>query len=211
MPAIGESVTIERELLWKAWPDGYLAMRGVKTVGGWQCIDGPPGPESLRFHNGRGVELDDRLRMGCRGILIPPLTNYAHHICDEGGLLPDVDPSDAATWACVLLDLANAIPAQRWLHSKGPEKPEWLNPHQMHHFNLSWHQTKRGTSDPHEWAIRAVHSKINTQPYEYAESTTYWHRFSIGQDTDPATALVMARIQLRPFSSRQPPQESGDT
>ena len=29
--------TVNRNLLWQAFPDGYLAMRGVATVGGWTC------------------------------------------------------------------------------------------------------------------------------------------------------------------------------
>ena len=28
---------IDQELLWKAWPDGFFAARGVLTVGGWRC------------------------------------------------------------------------------------------------------------------------------------------------------------------------------
>jgi hypothetical protein len=35
-----------RALLWKAYPDGYLAKRGVLTVGGWQCVEGEEGEDA---------------------------------------------------------------------------------------------------------------------------------------------------------------------
>ena len=31
---------VERDLLWRAWPEGYLARCGVRTVGGYVCIEG---------------------------------------------------------------------------------------------------------------------------------------------------------------------------
>lgn len=38
---------MEDSLLWRAFPSGYLAVRGVLTVGGWQCVYAGPSHEGL--------------------------------------------------------------------------------------------------------------------------------------------------------------------
>jgi hypothetical protein len=88
-------VITDRELLRRAWPDGYLAMRGVLTVGGWTCCGvAPPddgdGEERVAWWHAHGGKRP-ALRMA------------------EGDLLPAVDPADTATWACLLRDLADAV------------------------------------------------------------------------------------------------------
>lgn len=86
-----------RDLLWKAYPDGYLAKRGVMTVGGWTYI---------------GFD-------GRHSWVREPSEQYINSECDltkiyegRGDLLPLPDPSDTATWACLLEDLAEAVNAR---------------------------------------------------------------------------------------------------
>ena len=110
----GFGYMIDRELLWKAWPDGYLAMRGMLTVGGWHCV-------ARREHESLWTLLRSEGGMTtvyglpCGG---PPYERRScwrpemddFRLCAElGDLLPQVDPQvDPATWACCKLDLARA-------------------------------------------------------------------------------------------------------
>lgn len=109
---------IDRELLWKAWPDGCLAMRGASTVGGWICMG--EGNEGLKWSHS-----DPRVRAD-------PPPQWARCFDGErtaGDLLPNVDPADTATWACLLQELVQAIgvpPEDRthafgyqWSHDQG--------------------------------------------------------------------------------------------
>jgi hypothetical protein len=81
------------DLLRAAYPDGFFAKRGVRTVGGWECWT-------------RGWITPD-------GRVFPPIPNA--HPTDEfaraveaGALLPDL--SDPATFYLALCDLAEAGP-----------------------------------------------------------------------------------------------------
>jgi hypothetical protein len=113
-------MSIDIDLLKKAWPDGYLAMRGVQTIGGWVCQQ-----NSLHRAEADSMELTETephlffTKNDMTGRY--PQVDWA--IIEQGGsycslvrtpfeqdLLPNVDPSDAATWACILQDLASAIP-----------------------------------------------------------------------------------------------------
>lgn len=83
------------KLLWEAWPAGYLATRGVLTVGGWTCYE--PG-----FIGSLG---------GWRWI--HPQTGLSN-IAEShkaGDLLPLPDPADVATWSALIEDLAVAVHA----------------------------------------------------------------------------------------------------
>lgn len=88
---------IDKDLLWQAFPSGYLAVRGVSTVGGWQCA---------------GFARD-----GITDRWLQPKTFFvltADHkplleAHSAGDLLPNVDPSDTATWACLLSKLAQFV------------------------------------------------------------------------------------------------------
>lgn len=89
--------TVSRELLWQAYPNGFLAMRGVSTLGGY-----------LYWANEYWITDP--------GVLGTPGHSKAEMwgICDPatceplklGHLLPDVDPRQVATWACAKSDLA---------------------------------------------------------------------------------------------------------
>lgn len=124
---------IDRELLKRAWPEGYLMMRGVKTIGGWTLRavieetdistglmvwdlpsrergEGnssqtlfPCEPALISFHEGQRLEPERN-----KGDLAAALTETRWMTALEAGdLLPNVDPSDVATWACLLHELAD--------------------------------------------------------------------------------------------------------
>ena len=88
-----------RNRLSKAWHKRCVEERGVLTVGGWQsCLDQfgtlrwlpPSGDKWLadRWQNPGEIAFDQAL--------------------ERGDLLPRPDPSDRATWSCLLADLAKA-------------------------------------------------------------------------------------------------------
>ncbi len=82
---------VDRKLLWKAWPDGALAMLGVSTVAGWLW-------DGFRWRRCSKNAVGSYLRQGT------PEPGELR----SGDLLPNVDPTDVATWACLLDDLARA-------------------------------------------------------------------------------------------------------
>lgn len=85
----------DKALLWRAWPDGYLAVRGVQTLGG----DTLAGGEEKGLP---AVAGDDAVRdWGWRCLVLEEQKK-------AGKLFPRVDSSDVATWACLLHDLARA-------------------------------------------------------------------------------------------------------
>lgn len=111
---------IETSLLWKAWPDGYLATPGVTTQGGWVTTEGEaeaqtirwvhPGGQNAYSHHGTSTVLVHAVRsVGWPEWLHSDCGNIGTRILDENLLLPRVDPRDTATWACLLADLAGAV------------------------------------------------------------------------------------------------------
>jgi hypothetical protein len=91
---------IDRDLLWKAWPDGYLAMRGVGTVGGYQfCAD--------KYGTVRCLPRAEDKTLPNRWAADGSITYEAAR--KRGDLLPNVDPDDVATWGCLLHDLGVAL------------------------------------------------------------------------------------------------------
>jgi len=102
-----------RALLWKAYPDGYLARRGVLTVGGWQCVEGEEGEDEEDGDTSswwRPIPDNDGLtELGL-------LRDLPDARVNAGDLLPLPDPTDTATWACLLQDLAEA--SNRFEHRK---------------------------------------------------------------------------------------------
>lgn len=121
-------MTIERALLKEAWPDGFLPMRGMRTVGGWECVmagEHLADPKSVRFIPGPAVDVSVRVDVGSRGIhrwevegsVVPNLMS----VWEAGDLLPNVDPADTATWACLLEDLARSA----FLDPELPKDQRW--------------------------------------------------------------------------------------
>ncbi len=180
--------TIDRDLLRKAWPDGYLGMRGVRTVGNWQCVwEDPPFeleggfswlgsltflPPSRRHSHpinglaslvrGKRAWTDDEFTwLDLATSKTVERLDAAH---EAGNLLPNVDPEDVATWACLLSDLAQALVGEDDV------------------LDVAW---RRATSAHWRAAVTlgAGHRVLN-------------YPFDIDTD-DPALALVLARIQMR--------------
>lgn len=160
---------IDRELLWKAWPDGYLARRGVSTVGGW-LYDG------FRWRKQSTNVEGAYLRQ------TPPEPGEIR----SGDLLPAVDPADTATWATLLLDLADArgwtggdsspvVTGLTWVDVRDHGVTSWVL---RVHFGLHW---------DHHRGRHVVH-----ETYTFGST-----RDSDMEIYDPTLALVRARIQCR--------------
>jgi len=174
-------MSIDRDLLWKAWPRGYIAILGAGTVGGWLCRWVGMNGRVSHFFILETIEVDNdgykhpRFRevkvspRGGKGPIEPVSGDVA--AVKRGDLLPKVDPSDVATWACLLADFAAAV----W---PGREALAW-----------TW---QRWDSDG-VWALCAV------RPKETDKGMT--HVFDIETD-DAAEALVRARIQVREETGR---------
>jgi len=98
---------IPLDLLWRAWPDGYLPMRGVSTVGGWVCMGAKPAHALATFRTRNGpLEV---LAPSTRTALSGDTDSVSLGIIRAGALLPLVDPADIATWACLVHDLGVAM------------------------------------------------------------------------------------------------------
>jgi len=164
-----------RALLWRAWPEGYLAGNNrVLTVGGWVKVPGGFGkpcwvaPSPLERNEWRGwpelVKGEDW-----------PLWNAARQ---RGDLLPLPDERDPANWATLLGDLAKAINAkgEKWKVAYAPT-------------NLVWYdQPGWGGA---EWILATV--MFHDDPDPVLTTIATFGPFDCSADE----ALVRARIQLR--------------
>ena len=161
-------MSIDRELLWRAFPDGYLAMRGVATVGGWQCIvafrDGNPNSGSGIFYSSAGHFYTMCWPEGVKDAMRVPEV-LASAALNRGDLLPNVDPADTATWACLLAELGRTAGLQEWR-------------------TLDFYRD--GTK--HRWMLWA---------FRPGSSETRAFRGPLFDTDDPALALVRALIHLR--------------
>lgn len=151
---------IPHELLWKAWPLGYVPIRGVATVDGYVCV--------------AAAGLLRRFRREEDGAWVEGTTLDQN---DAGFLLPNVDPSDTATWACLLRDLAEAADGTGYIAGGT-----------LAYLGALW----RRRSDPGVawWWELIVHTS------ESGVVFTQTHPFTLDTE-DPAIALVLARIELR--------------
>jgi len=102
-------MNIDQKLLWKAYPSGTVCRVGVQTLEGWIC--------TARIENGGflfidGESYDDEIvvRGNVWEMNGEPMT-------PNNWLLPDVDPTNIATWACLIAELGDSI--SRW------EGPAW--------------------------------------------------------------------------------------
>lgn len=146
---------IPHELLWKAWPSGMVPIRGVATVGGL-------------------VYVPDHVGERWYSVETPYMATHA--AIDAGLLLPNVDPSDTATWACLLRDLAEAADSTGYIASGT-----------LAYLGALW----RRRSDPGTaWWWELTVQLWGTTGFTQA------HPFTLDTE-DPATALVLARIELR--------------
>lgn len=161
-------MSIDRELLWRAWPEGHLAMRGVQTLGHWQCRWAAMGGRFGEFIRAEGNLVPSETGLGpIRRIIVnsheATRDDQGEHA--RGDLLPLVDPADIATWSCLLQDLGSALGLPRALGYRWFGGP-----------GTGW--------ELHAFTRDEVH-RHDGAPF-------------IDIDTDdPALALVLARIQLR--------------
>lgn len=98
---------IPRDLLWQAFPMGFLPLRGCGTLDGWTCIGHAPGWGTYRNPNEPLDEILVRFDNVAAGMLHnDDVDTMSLSIRNTGNLLPLVDPDEPATWACCLYDLA---------------------------------------------------------------------------------------------------------
>jgi len=196
---------IDRELLRKAYPNGLLAMRGVRTVRGWTCLFVAPnscgGDNQVVGFCHTGEEC--RLTCWPDGRVLPCSSerhgqsvhlSFLEKMLHEGDLLPDVDPEDVATWACCLADLATAC-----LVDKDP--PTNVHPHR--HWVRGWHpamvpliptpRPEVGADWTGGWVLDIAWGTTGIVTTSFP--------FTLNAD-DPAIALVLARVQLREKEGR---------
>ena len=142
-------MSIDKELLWKAWPLGYVPMRGVQTISGWTCYR--VGEDGTAFWAHPRLP-EERITHGEK----------------RYDLLPDVDPKDPAAWACLLADFARIAgleEASTWhwgyeewvdIHTKEIDEKGW------HLHSMPWASSSSGarfdldTQDPAEALVQAL-------------------------------------------------------
>lgn len=208
-------MAIDPTKLWKAWPAGYLAARGVLTVAGWHCwaiepwgaraYNGPVwvNPDGVFFDgdiDGDAANPFDQVGDGFAS------TNFRQAV-EAGDLLPNVDPSDVATWACLLRDLAAAEQVGRKARQLARKAALDTGQPAIDYFTslakagsgnlttteavymLGWRRTEDG------WRLRGYlhESRCGCGAVHELHFDGMAHNI----DTDnPAEALVLARIQL---------------
>ena len=166
---------ISRDLLWEAYPDGFVACQGLTTVSGWMFIR--PNPNGISWtlqspHDCDEVIYPDRIKHHNKtGEKINCWSKPAGEALANGDLLPNVDKSDVATWACLLEDLAQAV---------GYEGATHLTWRKL--YNNPW-----GSNTPKGWVLTT-----SKGPYGFDLS------ISLG----PEEALVRARIKIREETGR---------
>jgi len=168
-----------RKLLRQAYPDGYLAMCGVRTIGNLLCVNDLCAGGHIAWRFACGAELRYFPSQGwirSKSKLLP-----SDDFLSDGDLLPLPGPADHATWACLLADLARA-------KMPGLPEPPWNS--------VSWYPSPKG------WAISVQlvkRHKSKFGPWSSRASADWRRYFNVnGTDIpDPAEALVLARAQLR--------------
>lgn len=157
-----------RALLWAAYPEGYVALRGVLTVGGWQCVDVDTPSDGDRTSGWRRIQPD------AEGLMdLGLLEGLPDARVNAGECLPLPCLEDTATWVCLLREFAEAHQGQMARRAQGSCGFSWVQ---------EWDQNDRA---PY-WILR-VYSRLLA-----------WHSPPYAIDCeDPAEALVRARAALR--------------
>lgn len=145
-------------LLRAAWPDGFLPMDGVQTIEGFQFVAHDVVFSTYGSFRHQVPERSYR-------ILHHPSERHQdlQDMIDKGALLPVVDPSLTATWACLKRDLAKAV--------------------------------SDALSDSADLTWRPVGGKWWGEQWQLSNDSGLAVRFSGLDTTDPAFALVLAKIQ----------------
>jgi len=165
---------IDRELLQQAWPEGFLASRGAFTLGeyvymGLDCVDA--------HLWGHIDEWDVVLKKNGDWRTGREETESAKALADGGDLLPNVDSTDVATWACLKADLHQATDQVR---GRGASEYTWIR-----------------TRDGAWWLGVYTCDEVDQE-----EGRCFPIRFPHLDTDDPALALVLARIQIREEEGR---------
>lgn len=158
-------MTIERDLLRRAWPQGCLPVRGVQTITGWMFAS-----NCVIFHPDGYYQRGVAERTSTLVHLPGKSSHEVQGWIDEGDLLPNVDPRDAATWGCLLTDL---VAAAAGVETSSGVQAQWEQttwPHEGSSWILTWE-----TMDGFQGATR----------FDFPDSVD-----------DPSLALVLARISL---------------
>lgn len=160
-----------REGKYPVFPRGYLPLLGVTTTGGWVCTHADESLSSWT-KSAWGASQGAVLHLDC-DINSQVFHTFgisreeAHELIARGDLLPNVDPLDRATWAWLLFDLVRAA-----IQAEGGEGLVQVSANGL---VLRPHRGDRWIVEDSEGTICSFH--VDT--------------------TDPAEALVHARIQLR--------------
>lgn len=188
------------DLLWKAYPDGYLAIRGVSTVRKWTCLGSSP-VAAIEFVSDRREDGTDQgpvhkfIGFDEAGQPLGDSTAAAEELHRRGVFLPNVDPTDAATWACLLKDLAEAAEITErtnltWRRFGG----KWVlggDPWNLENAILTaMTGLASGATTREQAATQVLADQVKTT----------LRGFDINTD-EPAEALVQARIHLRETES----------
>ena len=174
-------MAIDKKLLRAAWPKGYLAMRGVYTIEGWLFSSDCLIFSEYGFYKRAVCE-----RTSCVVHKAGTNNHVVQGWIDEGDLLPNVDPTDTATWACLLknmCDLVGVISDHQY-----HDAPNGVSNGEILGYTLELQSREEGaTSDwPHAWNLMAFTQCTNLQVFTFVAKTQ-----------DPAMALVLGFINLR--------------
>lgn len=194
-----------RALLWAAYPDGVLAMRGVMSIGptpawGWLCV--APWSHSGGSDTSKPPEVDpwaksSWCRVGEDGSDYPQTlfrsgadNGSGLQAPHSGGLLlPMPDPADVATWACLQLDLARTS-------SRLARAREAMNQPLVGFYWFRVESAEPGSCPPGmgHWCLNIYDAGGYCTEDFYLPETV----------TDPAEALVRAKIHALECRAKEP-------
>ena len=178
-------MSVDLDLLRRAWPDGYLAVKGASTRLNWICVHAGMGIDFLQWVSGGGqIRFDGSTWWYCGH---KDWTGPR----DRGDLLPNVTTSDTATWAAVKADLAAALewPPDGELTWRRVSSSQWILTRHMRHLQHTLA------------AFGAALVKGDVETASALNDQELHATFDIDAD-DPALALVLARIHVREEKGR---------
>ncbi len=203
-------MTVNPELLRRAWPDGYLAMRGVATIGNWSCVyvgesrdeknEPMPGKRHAIWRYFTGWELacslgeapDWRYRPSNLDAGVP-----AARVAEIDDLLPVVDPSETATWACLLRDLAEAVNGrERLMDDVDPFTFNLNGGFTFASDGVAYCWMTDDAGNRHIWAMQS-----KTDDIEWVKRGEAWLGY-LPSNLSITKALVFARIYEREWAER---------
>lgn len=192
-------MSISRKLLRRAWPIGHVPIRGVHTIGGYHCVATRSLPNDHVESEWLGTSVGLRYTVSTRGSkALSAVFHRDVEIDPDDALLPNVDPADTSTWACLLLDLARAVPKKHWRQGLYEEKAKRPSS-DFSLYSLALVQATRGSEHGVSFTLQARSLEIMS-PRDCEARYAVWQAFPGFPRVnmlDPANALVRARIYLR--------------